>query len=232
MRSLLIAFLAAIVGAVILYLEGNKDRSEFMLHVVTAIGVFSAVVMALYGERIKRRVNRISLTIEKPEQSDNFFNDADSLSGGRTKVFCHHLRVKNSMPTEPVKNCRVWLVRILDENDRCGFEEKFKFAVPRLMEWAPSEYSPDVRSFSEDQVFDFGKCFVEQGGRFELNVYKTQGGMLKSGCLVGERRQYVFRITADNYIKAEPITVELSVDRCKRTNDWPYETCARVEIKS
>jgi hypothetical protein len=123
-------------------------------------------------------------------------------------------------------------VKILDENDRGAFDETFKFAVPRLMAWAPREYSPDVRSFSEDQVFDFGRSFVEQGGRFEIGVYELQGGMFKGDCLPGQKRQYVFRITADNHVRARPITVELAVERCEPTEDWPYRTCTRVGVKS
>ena len=42
----------------------------------------------------------------------------------------------------------------------------------------------------------------------------------------------MFRITADNYIKARPIIVELGVERCEATEDWPYKTRARVEVKS
>jgi hypothetical protein len=177
MRAFLTALLLAIIAAVYFYSTGKKDIAEFMLHVITGIGVLLAITMALYGERLKRRVNRIKLTIENPEHSDNFFVDFKISGDGITKVFCHHLRVKNNMPTEPVRNCRVWLVKILDEADRGAFEEKFKFAVPRLMAWAPREYSADVRSFSEDQVFDLGKSFVEQDGRFEVNLY-GQGGIL------------------------------------------------------
>ncbi len=232
MQILLVVFLFTIVAAVWFYDIGAKDYAEFLLHVITAIGVFSAVAMAVYGERIKRKVNGITLKIEKPEQSDNFFNEADALGGGRTKVFCHHLRVKNNMPTEPVRNCRVWLVKILDENSGGGFEETFKFAVPRLMQWAPREYSPDVRSFSEDQVFDFGRSFVEQGGRFDVSFYELQGGTFNGGCLAGHKRQYVFRITAENYLKARPISVELGIERCEPTKDWPYNTRVRVEVKS
>jgi hypothetical protein len=231
MRIILAAFLLAIIVAVSLYRVGEKRDAQFMLNVITAIGVLSAVTMAVYGDRIKRRFNRIRLTINKPEQSDNFFNDADAPGGGRTKVFCHHLRVKNSMPTQAVKNCRVWLVKILDEDGRGGFEEKFKFAVPRLMAWAPREYSPEARSFSEDQVFDLGRSFVEQGGRFEVSPY-GQGGMFKGGCLPREKRQYVFKITADNYIKAGLIAVEVHVERCEPTPDTPHGTRTQVEVKS
>src|SRR5215472_7666068 len=88
--------------------------------------------MALYGDIIRRRVNPIKLIIEEPEQFDNFFNDAEA-SGRRTKVFCHHFRVENKKPTQAVTNCRVWLIKIVDEDGRGGFEEQFKVGVPRLM---------------------------------------------------------------------------------------------------
>jgi len=177
-------------------------------------------------------VEQNRFTDREPAQSDNFFNYVETPHAGKIKVFCHHLRIRNRTPAQPVTNCRVWLVKILDENDRGAFDETFKFAVPRLMAWAPREYSPDVRSFSEDQVFDFGRSFVEQGGRFEIGVYELQGGMFKGDCLPGQKRQYVFRITADNHVRARPITVELAVERCEPTEDWPYRTCTRVGVKS
>ena len=49
MRTLLVAFLLAIISAACLYFTGQKEDAEFLLHVVTGIGVFSAVAMAPYG---------------------------------------------------------------------------------------------------------------------------------------------------------------------------------------
>jgi hypothetical protein len=229
LQILLAGFLLLILAAIWLYNTAEKENAEFMLQVVTAIGVFSAIMMAVYGDRIKRRFNRITLRIEKPEQSDNFPNRLVT-PNLNTAVFCHHLRVTNSTPTEPVKNCRVWLIKILDENGRGGFEEKFKFAVPRLMGWAPREYSPDVRSFSENQVFDFGRSFVQQDGPFEIGVYELQGGIFRGNCSPGQTRRYVFKITADNYIEARPITVEVHVEYCDPTQDWPYGTRTGIKI--
>ena len=229
MQILLVVFLFTIAAAVWFYDIGAKEYAEFLLHVITAIGVFSAVTMAVYGERIKRLWNRIDLSIENPEESNNFFDEILT-DTGKTKVLCHHLRVRNKTPTQPVTNCRVWLVKILDQSDSGGFEENFKFAVPRLMGWAPREYSPEVRSFSEDQVFDVGRSFVERGGRFEVSPL-GQGGMFKGDCLAGQKRQYLFKITADNYIKAGLITVEVYVEHRDTTSDWPHLTRTRVDVK-
>jgi hypothetical protein len=220
----LLILLSAIAATFLLYLSGRRDEAEFLLRIVTALGVLCAVSVALYGDRIKRTVNRVELRIEKPDQSDNFPNvDQDG------PHYAHHLRVKNGVPSEPVINCRVWLIKILDTNDAGAFEERFKFGVPRLMNWAPAEYSPDVRSFSEDQVFDFGWLSINQN-RFELSYHQYQGGFFKGSCQRGQRRRYVFRITADNYIRADPITVEVAVENCEPSATWQHDLNVRVEI--
>jgi hypothetical protein len=63
-QGLVIVFLFLIAAAEWLYSLGQKDYAEFLLHVITAFGVISAVAMAVYGERIKRLWNRIDLRIE------------------------------------------------------------------------------------------------------------------------------------------------------------------------
>ena len=87
-----------------------------------------------------------------------------------------------------------------------------------------------MRSFSEDQVVDLGNSFVQGGGRFEISPY-GQGGMFKGGCLLRKKRQYMFKISADNYIKAGLIAVEVRVERSEPTPDRPYGTRTRVEVK-
>jgi hypothetical protein len=231
MRFLLliaVAAVAAFAAAVLLYNDGMKELAEFLLRVLTGFGVLVAVVVAIYGDRIRDAANRIRLQIENTQQTDSSFNVVTGPEGP-IHVFCHHLLVRNLTPSRTVKNCRVWLVKILDEDPQGAFREEFRFAVPRLMEWAPAEYSPDVRSFSEDQVFDFGQCHVDRG-RFEVSVYKTQGGMFMGGCVTGKRRRYVLRITADNYVEAKPVTVQVKVKDVEETETWPHGTKAEVVV--
>jgi hypothetical protein len=228
MRFLFVFAAAAFAAVLLLYNSGKKEEAEFLLRAMTGLGVLVAVVVAVYGDAIKNRANRIRLRIRDPEQTDNFFNRVGTPYGEKT-AFCHHLRVENLSPHHPVENCRVWLVKILDRNSEGTFEEAFRFAVPRLMVWAPGEYSPDVRSFSEDQVFDLGRTFVEEG-RFEINYSAGQGGLFKGSCESGNSRQYVFRMTADNYIRANYVTVQVSVRNVEATEEWPYTTRADVEV--
>lgn len=195
----------AVCAAVWLFLAGDKDTADFLLRLTTSLGVFFAVVIALYGAQMSRLASRVDLRIQRPEREDSFLNGP----AGDGRNYCHHLLVKNLNPAEPVKNCRVWLIEIHDGPDLNGnFATSTTFAVPRLMSWAPAEYSRDKRDFSEDQVFDFGKTFVNAGF---FNMDFVQGGEFNPRCDVGGTRRYVFRITADNYLKAPPITVKFQL---------------------
>ena len=99
---------------------------------------------------------------------------------------------------------------MIQDDVKGTFKETFTFAAPRLMEWAPSEYSPDARSFSEDQVFEFGKSILQKG-TFQVSYYKAQGGAFQGSCIGGHCRRYLFKITADNYIRPGLHTVEVRV---------------------
>jgi len=210
-----------------LHISGRTIEADFYLKVFSAFGVFCAVLFALYGEAIKSFVDRIDLQIELGERSNNFL-DLHPADTGPVSVFCHHLRVINKTPYRPVLNCRVWLVRIQDEVDNT-FKEQFTFAVPRLMKWAPAEFSPEVRSFSEDQVFDFGYTYIGQD-TFDVTYHNAQGGVFKGACLAGHRRRYIFRITADNYIRSKLHTVEVRVLKTDARTEWPYRIRTDIDV--
>ncbi len=78
------------------------------------------------------------------------------------------------------------------------------------MEWAPFEYSKDRRTFSTDQVFDFGKTLSDNGG-FEVTFCSEQGGTFPRRSKVGENRRFVFYVTADNYQRKELFCFEVTV---------------------
>ena len=186
-----------------LYFAGHKHFAKFLLELLTSFSVIAAIVAALFGDVLKEHVQ---LSIDKPpiendkSKLDEFEIKDENGNIQKTKVYCHHLVVKNEKPYLVVKNCRVWLISM--EDYVSGKWEKIQFAVPRLMEWAPNEYSEvcgHCMSFSDFQIFDFGKTFVETTGDFELHKYKKQGGKLDLSCKGGHRKKYIFRITVDNY---------------------------------
>src|SRR5471032_155185 len=77
------------------------------------------------------------LEVEIPENTNTGY-DVDPVYGF---VLLHHLRVVNDTPHRPLVNCRVWLERIQDEKSPDEFVEPVRFAVPRLMNFAPADYS-------------------------------------------------------------------------------------------
>lgn len=221
--GLIILVLAAVVC---LYIADMNDTAESLARVVSAFGVLFAVVVALYGDRMRGRINTLALSVEKPVREDGMFNEKD----GKV-VFTHHLRVRNLTAYLPVKNCRVWLVRILDVQSGGTEQESFKFAVGRLMTWAPFEYSPDKRDFSDDQVFDFGHTFVDEGV-FRPTFYREQGGTFhpKGDCRAKQTRRYVFEVTADNHVGGRQFSVEVTVEQCDQTTEWPHGFRSTVKV--
>jgi hypothetical protein len=216
----------AFVVVTFLYLLGKKDTAESIVRTVSALGVVIAVIVALYGEWIKSQLNPFALGITDPLRQDNFLNNEHG-----KEVYAHHLRVENLKPYLAVKNCRVWLIRVLDVQGGHSPVEPFTFGVGRLMAWAPLEYSPDVRSFSEDQVFDFGVTFVDEGV-FRPTFYKEQGGAFhpRGDCAANQTRWYVFEITADNYVGSRHFTVEASVQEVTPSQEWPHKFRTKVSV--
>ncbi len=180
--------LLVLVAVVCLYAAGKNNTAESFTRVLTAFGILFAVVVALYGDRMRSQLNTLDLSVKKTHREDSIFNEKDGKC-----VYAHHLRVENRARFLSVKNGRVWLVRILDVPSEM---DSFTFAVARLMQWAPWEYSPEVRSFSDDQVFDFGLTYVDEGW-FRPSFYKEQGGTFhpRVACTVNQTRRYVFEIT-------------------------------------
>jgi hypothetical protein len=78
------------------------------------------------------------------------------------------------------------------------------------MEWAPSEFSRDERTFSTWQVFDFGMT-IENNGGFVVCADRDQGGNFSRIFPVGQKVRFKFFVTADNYQKEEPFTFEVTV---------------------
>ena len=117
---------ALLISVIDLHRQGAAGEAEFVLKVITGFGVVVAVIVALSGDAINNFANRIHLRIENPEQTDNFFNQAAVPEHGNQPVFCHHLKVVNMTPSRPVKDCTVWLVKILDPTVEGAFQENFR----------------------------------------------------------------------------------------------------------
>jgi len=206
MRSKLISVLFLVLFFFFLFAcyESATDstNADFLINCLVAAGTVGAVIVALFGDAL----DPVKLRIEVPEQSNTVIDFAP----GAVPVYCHHLRVVNLTPHKAVENCRVWLKNIFVEVAAGVWNEEIKFAVPRLMEWAPSQYSKEKRTFCTDQVFDFGQTRSNNGG-FELIFYKEQLGTIQRHFGTGNRIKFIFYVTADNYQRHEEFAVIVDV---------------------
>jgi len=221
---LVFAFIVLLFAAIFDYLYWDKENGKFFISVIASGGFIIAIITAICGDYLKEQLDPIYLIIELPEATNNFL-DANE----HGEVLCHHLRVENLTPHRAVKNCQVWLIGILDKTDQKEFSETYKFAVPRLMEWAPNEFQKEMRTFTHFQVFDFGMTRVSDGV-FDFTNYSKQGGAFNGDCEQGKVRQYVFRIEADNYLESKVHIVEVRPldQRLTFENNRPYD--ARITV--
>jgi hypothetical protein len=207
---LVVGFIAAIAWACCLFKHGNIQAADFVVKVALSLGTLSAVVCALFGEWLREWSDPIRIKITKPLTENN---NADKRPTDQKYEYCHHLVVQNCTPQKPITDCQIWLKRIFFKPEGDEWKE-IPFAVPRLMQWAPSEYSPEKRTFGHQQTFDLGVT-VQNNEGFKLTI--KQGGMFISVFKVGEKVRLVFVVTANNYSGDDEFPVEVDIHKTQKT---------------
>jgi hypothetical protein len=208
------------------------STADFLLKLGFIIGTLATIILALFGDYLRKITDPIELQLESPKESNTVFDMCDfkdpksqwacpPLFPKTFDCYCHHLLIKNLTPHKTVTNCRVWLRKVLVERDGKWTEENQdanaqwqdnRFAVPRLMEWAPSEYSREQRTFSTEQVFDFGKTLSNDAG-FLVTIWREQGGTFMPLFSVGRRVRFYLYATADNYQAGKEFCAEVEVQK-------------------
>jgi hypothetical protein len=148
--------------------------AEFFLKCFTVIGTIGAVAFALFGDRLRAWLTPVRIRIE-PLREDEKNSTYDKEQGRR--AYCHHLAVRNLTPHKPLENCRVWLKSVAVKQFVEKPPDEPVFAVPAPMEWAPSEYSRQTRTFCNRQFFDLGKAWDKEGA-FEITIERDCGAAM------------------------------------------------------
>lgn len=207
----------AIIVTIAVYVGGHEERAKFMLAALSSLTVLTAIVGALYGDRFKMWGDPIDLSLETIAANNSRVDQHPQFGD----VYLHHIRVRNATPHRAVINCRVWLEHVEDEIAAGKFEAMEKFAVPRLMQWAPAEFGPEVRSFSDEQVFDLGFTNCADG-TFYPSWNPRQQGFVKPellSCKPDTKRRYYLRIAADNFLPSGHQIVEVSASSATKKGD-------------
>jgi hypothetical protein len=188
----------------------SNSKIEFYLKCAVPLGTLLAILIALFGESFREAWESIQVKIKKPDKENNF---ADKRPADQKYEYCHHLVVQNCTPQKPIEECQIWLKRLLFKPEDGDWKE-IPFAVPRLMQWAPSDYSPEKRTFGHQQIFDLGVT-VQNNEGFKLTI--KQGGMFISVFKVGEKVGLVFVVTANNYHGDNEFYVEVVIHKTQKT---------------
>jgi hypothetical protein len=209
----LVLFLLGYFLSLYLLLENGSAPSvstvDFLLKFGFVVAAFVTIFLALFGDYLRELIFPIHVRIEIPEKG-NVGLDESMVNDKQVAVYCHHLMVRNLTPHRVIKDCRVWLTKVFVQNAEGKWEPKNQSPVPRLMEWAPSEYSANQRTFSTWQVFDFGMT-IENNGGFVLRADREQGGNFHRIFPIGSKVLFKFIVTADNYQKEKTFSFEVTV---------------------
>jgi hypothetical protein len=204
-----VAFCAFVGSDIKWVYPAHKEFAKFAMQCVVSAFTLIALLVALFRNYLQQLVDPIRLNMEVPEESNTVL-DSQIINNVPRDVYCHHLKVVNLTSHQSVRNCRVWLKAVYTPLLNQAWGQPFRFAVPRLMEWAPNEISKNERSFSKEQVIDLGKTIGQNGG-FIVSFNKDQGGTFTSAFAINTRARFVFFVSADNYPQEKVFTFEVSI---------------------
>ncbi|TAL72825.1 MAG: hypothetical protein EPN88_04660 [Bacteroidetes bacterium] len=179
------------------------EKWNLAVNIIVALGTVGAVIVALFGDRIKNLIFRSKLSAEVVDPRGELTNWGD----GR-RVIYYHLKILNSKPSIMVNKCRVSLKEIYKRNNNSQFI-KLQLVVPPDFKWAPAETSLPAINFFSEQILDFG--FITEGSdNFSPSIspiWNNFKGYLKAN----ETFRYVLEILSNNS-KPKIITIEVSWD--------------------
>jgi hypothetical protein len=165
------------------------------------LATFAAVVVAIWGERIRQTWSSPKLTITLDEPSLTTTND------GR-KGWYYLLCVKNERQSSPALNVRVLLTRVFKKGPDGSWQEQ-RFSGPTQVTWRWADLMPLYTTVGPEERATFG--FLLQGSQaFELRLYSSPNN-LRGDVPKGDPTRLEFRAVSDT-VRSAAITVEVEWD--------------------
>jgi hypothetical protein len=178
-------------------------------NILIAAGLFSAVITALFGKKVREFLFPAKLNVEVLDKN----GELTILDNGH-KVVYYHLRIINESSVI-VHNCRVFLKK-MQKKEADGSYSDIPFSVPPRYIWSPAETAPEGVDIVVEQVIDFG-YIIDSSKEFSptvtpiLNSFK---GVLRQS----ESIRYGIEIIAENYRPKKLVGIEVSWD-----GNWPED---------
>ena len=144
---------------------------SLVIEVLVAAGTVSVAILAIWRDWFRAVLVPPRLSIQP---HNNFggtltkFSSPDPDMDGR-RVIYYYLKVVNSRPWSPTRNCRVLLRSILGRAANQEFVP-LPMIVPAQFIWAPAQLTPSAITLSKEQIFDFGRL-TDGSDCFEPTLY-------------------------------------------------------------
>src|SRR5690606_6454723 len=138
------------------------DYEEYSLtvRILGTVATFLAVIVAIWGERIRQSWTKPKLTISLTDSVGSFTTRGDG-----KKARYYSLDVANKKRAYPAKNVRVLLTEIA-KKDPDGNWKPITFSAPVHVTWKWPNITPPYATIGPDEMATFG-FIVENAGKFE-----------------------------------------------------------------
>jgi len=179
----------------------DYEKYSLLIGIGSVAATFSAVVVAIWGERIRQRWASPKLRISLDEPSLTTTND------GR-KGWYYRLCVKNERQSSPAVNVRVLLTRVWKKGPDGSWQEQ-RFSGPTQVTWQWPELMPLYATVGPEERATFGFLLQDSQG-FELRPYSRPNNL--QGIVVkGEQTRFEFKAVSDA-VESKAIVVEVVWD--------------------
>lgn len=140
------------------------EEYSLLVGILAALVTFMAIVVALWGERIRQWWNKpkLRISLADPEGSLTTRNDGK-------KARYYSLHVRNERRSSPATNVRVLLTDIMKQ-DPDGNWRPLVFSGPVHVMWKWPNMTPAYTTIGPDEMSTFG-FVVEDAKRFALQLY-------------------------------------------------------------
>ncbi|MFN3194612.1 MAG: hypothetical protein ACE364_01505 [Chlorobiota bacterium] len=177
---------------------------DFLMLLITV----SAVLVALFNERINRYFNRIELEIVDTKK---IFFEPHFQSEEDIHIFLkYYLKVKNINGKTLIKNAKIRLLRISQETDDEPFI--YEFTEEALFKWNNLENDSFKASFLNSNLFYFGYIYENSNTNKFSPFYISKESFFLNGVAQNQRKIYEIEILADNFISKDYFYIQVSYD--------------------
>jgi hypothetical protein len=177
------------------------EKYSLLIDAVGAVVTLAAVVIAIWGERIRQIWTKPRLGISLHEPA---FNITTSGKKGWYYLIC----VANGRPSSPAQNVRLLLTKVYKIGPD-GLWQEQNFSGPTQVVWRWRDITPPYATIGPKQLSTFG-CLRENSDFFELQLYWYPNN-LKRAIPPNEPTRLEFKAVSDT-AESKATTIEVAWD--------------------